>query len=283
MGIKTMWSFRVTAHDETDIHGGFYRVEIMRFAENRSPRVRGSVRNIRYEPEIEVKLIATDVTEATKFRDELDTYLNKDRKDDNKLAFKEVLSFQGEEDNFKEFKVIREDELTEMVWALQGAGQIFRRSTQDIVKAIIIRDLKRERSLLYALKMEVKLIGIRADTMIKSLERGDRIIFQFECHCIQKTLTDPPIPDDNSGNKEFDNDKFMMLTHELFTIVNRYEKTNFDGLQPVDKIKELENLKKLTSDESEYDVMINSRMNDLDKVMGLDPKGNKPVQGDTKS
>ncbi len=82
MTTKKMWLFTITGHDETEIHGKSYRVAIKKIATK--SKVRGSVRNIKYSPEIEVR-VATDEKEAAEFKAVLEQDMNEGRDEGDKL------------------------------------------------------------------------------------------------------------------------------------------------------------------------------------------------------
>lgn len=253
-----MWLFRIIGEDETDIHGGGYRVRIMKFAKEQG--VLGSVRNIKFKPEIEVRLIKENKEQAEKFKDDLKTKLK-----EPKLKFDDVCYFQDNDDNYKDFTVVREDELTEMVWALQGAGQIFSvlaekqaelSEKQDkILKALNKRDYLKELGLLSALKLEVGFINEKVGDMIKQVaELGNTSFFNFTTSCLGKALVEPAWVDGN----------FMQLTGDLFYRIKRADKQPFDTLSKEAKLKELQELKSVAF---EYKTTIDGRIKYLEEAL----------------
>lgn len=248
------WSFKIFGHDETDLHGGFYRVRIMHFAndylEKHKSLIRGSVKNIKYKAEIEVRVVAETEKIAGEFKNNLDKELNGNRKE--KLTFGNLYAGEEEtEEEITDFKVIREDELTEMVWALQGAGGVF----QDASKHLVIRDIMKERGLLGALNMEVGFIKSKIKTIIDNVDTTIEPKFNFEQHCLQKALVEPPFPDDI----------FMQLTNDLFYGINRRDKEPFQNLNKENKLKELNDLNLRTT---EYLKAITERIQQLDIKLG---------------
>ena len=100
------------------VHGSELREYIQRIANNMS--INGQIRNIKGDSKVEI------ICEGEK--EKLDNFFKKIKKlekcKDKLFNIKEV---NNEEElfEFKEFKLVREDELSEMVWALQGAGKVF--------------------------------------------------------------------------------------------------------------------------------------------------------------
>jgi hypothetical protein len=84
--------------------------------------------------------------------------MNEGREEAEKLLFSDLRSFEDDDERYRTFEVLREDELTEMVWALQGAGSVFLSSSEKILDVMVTRDLRKERGLLGALELEVGFI-----------------------------------------------------------------------------------------------------------------------------
>ena len=243
-------TFKINGKDESELHGKQYRVLLKKLADKKG--VKGSVRNIKYKSQIEVKLDLEDKAQAEEIRkfmkEELETY----DQDTQVLEFGELCQIEDDM-KYDDFSVIREDELTEMVWALQGAGDVFYKSSKDIRNVMITRDARKERGLLAALKLEVGLIKKTAEDMIKDLGESKPVKFNFEHSCLQKALVEPAWAD---------NDDFLQLTSDLFHLINRHYKAAFQDLhENREKINELENLKKVAS---EYYGLIETRLKDLD-------------------
>ncbi len=160
-------------------------------------------------------------------------------------------------EKYRGFDVIREDELTEMVWALQGAGSVFLSSSEKIRDVLVTRDLKKERGLLGALKLEVGFVIKRVGDMITGIEGGNTDVeFQFEQDCLRKALVEPAWAD---------NDEFLQLTSDLFHSINRSGKPRFESVTRPNQVKELGNVKKVAE---EYYKMIDTRLEELDGKIG---------------
>lgn len=246
----TMWFFVIRGEDETEIHGKRYRSRIREFA-SKTPEIRGSVKNVKGAPEIEVRLVADDKGKASEFRVQLEQFLNSER--EKKLVFGDLRSFEDDAGKYQTFEVIREDELTEMVWALQGAGDVFLSSSERIKELMVTRDLRKERGLLGALKLEVGFIREKAEEMSKRVSDNVEVgRFQFQQDCLRKALVEPAWAD---------NDDFLQLTSDLFHSINREDDEPFESLSPHYKLKELENLEKIAS---EYYDLLDTRIKELD-------------------
>lgn len=251
MTIKKMWLFTITGKDETEIHGKLYRVEIKKIASK--SKIRGSVRNIKFNPEIEVKLAIEEKDAALGFKKSLEQTLNEPKEDEEKFAFSDLRSFEDDDEKYRDFAVLREDELTEMVWALQGAGGVFLKSSQEILEVMIIRDLKKERGLLGALKLEVGFTKRAIEEMIEDIKEKKEVEFRFEQPCLQKAFVEPPWAD---------NDSFLQLTSDLFYKMNRRNKPQFRTLDGEEQQNELYSLIAVAA---EYYQMIDTRIQELDK------------------
>gem|GEM_PF-6310221 len=115
--------FFIVGNEEHAVHGGRHRREIKKIADKL--KVYGSVRNIKNKPQIEIRY--SEKKNAQDFLGEVLDYAT-----ELKLQISTPSSFdEDDEEDYKPFKVIREDELTEMVWALQGAGDVFTQQLQQ--------------------------------------------------------------------------------------------------------------------------------------------------------
>jgi hypothetical protein len=245
-----VFSFYITGKDETEIHGKRYRAAIAKLAIESN--ILGSVRNVKSKPEIEVRLVLNNKTEALNFINKLEPVLNKNKKEDERLKFSDLYESEDGDGKYNEFNVIREDELTEMVWALQGAGDVFLKSSQEILNVMINRDYKKERGLMGALSLEVRYIKKEIDDMTIKIKDDKKVKFHFDKHCMQRALVEPPWAD---------NDEFMIITHELFYSISRNE-SSFESLNVEEKLKELEAINKLVTD---YSDRISKRIEEIDK------------------
>ena len=250
MAIKKIWLFTITGKDETEVHGKAYRVKISKAADKK--KISGSVRNIKSIREIEVR-VASEEGEASEFKAALEQAMNKDREEEEKLIFGECVHLKEDDGKYQGFSVIREDELTEMVWALQGAGGVFLSSSEKILDLMVARDFRKERGLLGALGLEVGFIVKRAGDMITGIQGGKAVKFQFEQDCLRKALVEPAWSD---------NDTFLQLTSDLFHSINRSDKPEFGSISSEDQVKELDSLRKVAS---EYYKIIDDRIEELDK------------------
>lgn len=84
-------------------------------------------------------------------------------------------------DEFKDFDIIREDDLTEMVWGLQGAGKAFIEVEKE-------REEKRKQRLLKGISQELISISERLMDI-----RSGHVYSGFRTLCIENFLKEPPI------------------------------------------------------------------------------------------
>ena len=256
----TLWAFKITGKDESELHGRQYRVLIKKLADK--AQILGSVRNIKYKPQIEVRLDIADKTQAEAIKKQLEDGLKSIDTEAKPLEFGELCQLD-DDIKYEEFSVIREDELTEMVWALQGAGEVFYKSSKDIRTVMVLRDTMKERGLLGALKIEVGFIINRVNTMINDVSADQTPEFNFvEQHCLKRALVEPAWIDD----------KFMQLTNDLFYKVNRSEKAEFASKNKDERLRELQSLKDVAI---EYQKSTENRIKYLDEQIDTHIKSNK--------
>ena len=90
---------------------------------------------------------------------------------------------------FDKFEIKREDELTEMVWALRGAGNVFQKLIDTIKKQEEEREEKRAQSLEISIESELNTIS----ETLNSIDLGNTHP-RFRTCCIEHFIVEPPIP-----------------------------------------------------------------------------------------
>ncbi len=150
-GKFTYWEFVLKGADSKDIQGVELREKIREMAVK--AKVSGDVRNVKEDRTVLVRCRTTD-EKAKRLFDQivgLDHPLV--RLDAKKSKPRKLSVLEGPVPRFpKGFEVVREDELSEMVWALQGAGKVFG----------LNEDL-RKKKILGALKQAINQIADQAD------------------------------------------------------------------------------------------------------------------------
>lgn len=121
------WTFIFYGKNNEDLHGITFREEIKKIASNLG--VLGNVKNIKRNGTVEVICEVKTSSVADQFYNQILSSQNPmiSEKIDPQKSKRTQLSFDPEENSpkFEDFNIIREDELAEMVWALQGAGRVF--------------------------------------------------------------------------------------------------------------------------------------------------------------
>jgi hypothetical protein len=247
--MASVWVFSIAGSDESDIHGHLLRLAIKREATKCG--LHGSVRNIKFEPKIEVKMVASDISQAQGFIEKL-----KQLPCLNGFMFEPIYEQHGEiKEKYYDFKVIREDELTEMVWALQGAGEEFAKSAKtnlEILNEIKMRDEREAQSRLSSLLMEIKFMRSIVADQIEGLKREGVFHSPIEARnlCLREAMVHPPYKDD----------EFIYATNDIYYILEDVEKTSKKFT--MDKVAKEEKIKKLETYQKNIDAYI-QRISDI--------------------
>ena len=120
-------------------------------------KINGHVRNIKNKPIVEVKLVSIDDVFPKAAHSVLEKAFQKEFKIDDVnskyygVELESPVKTSDFSDDFGPFTIFREDELSEMVWALQGAGREFRAA----IEVILERDQKKKDALLKATMSEL--------------------------------------------------------------------------------------------------------------------------------
>jgi len=202
-----VWRIRVCGQSEDDVHGVSLRKKISEIVYNlyrnrkinRKPR--GYVKNVKNTRFVDIYLVSKN----NSIPNALWKRLEEEIKEDGTAEQIERPKFCVEHlvDEFKDFEIKREDELTEMVWALQGAGDAFATSAEQQKELVIrtnrllqfmrTRDSRKSASRLFALHQELINISLRLDdskTRINLTTTSPRKVLYY--HCLEESCTDPP-------------------------------------------------------------------------------------------
>ncbi|RLF94866.1 hypothetical protein DRN50_04710 [Thermococci archaeon] len=239
--LKDVWRIVLKGDTPDDVQGINLRNEIARIAKNlrkEGKNIRGQIRNIKGEAKVEILCQGSDVRE---FIERLKKFIDKEFKGKIKLnEYKEKRIVDLKDD----FVIIREDDLTEMVWALRGAGKVFERLIKLIDEKERERESKRKKSLLLSLENELSSIYDRADR----IERREAHM-KFRLFCIENFLKEPPIDVDIELTKGL-NDLYEYCD-ETNNLIDMYPQMSDEETKlledNIDKIKKLvdELLKKM--------------------------------------
>lgn len=217
------WRFLFKGEDAADIQGVQFREEIKKKA--CKLEIKGQVRNLKERPNgFQVEVICETESEegATKFFEEIKRIQNPLIKLDKASAEMSTKLFN----EFKDFNIVREDDLSEMVWALQGAGRVFANQEEE-------RRTVRENQLLESLTYELPTISNCWEYI--STERKKR---HFNLICIEKILSEPP-----TGKKELvENIRNLYETCKQFN--DMMDEGGWDGILSSENYEKIQGLLK---------------------------------------
>lgn len=212
------WEFVLKGADAHDIHGVQLRETIRRIAADK--KIAGDVRNIKENGTVLVRCEDAQ-TAIDAFYDEI---LKIQAKDflislDTQKSFKRKVTVEPKHDFElpEEFAVIREDELTEMVWALQGAGKIFAAGEK-----------LKERKLVEALKLAVIEISACADEHNQDTPSNRNFIIT----ALENFISTGPVEDADRVKQVYD-------LYQLCGQANEYLRLGLSGEQKQDRVEEL--------------------------------------------
>jgi acylphosphatase len=125
MDCMDLWEFVLWGRE--DLHGIQLREAVKKLADEK--KLVGTVQNEKSNGSVIVRFYAENEEQAKTFFEKILEIQNPliEGKIDKLKSEKRKVVFSPEEKNLfpQEFKIKREDELSEMVWALQGAGKVF--------------------------------------------------------------------------------------------------------------------------------------------------------------
>lgn len=167
-----------------DIQGVNFRETIVKITSELDFIPGGQVRNEKGSSSVEILFLCENFNEANKYKVALERNLYEKNKMIKKKNIQDITGPEPitdgtlSEKDFREFKTIREDDLTEMVWALQNAG-----------KALLLQqELKNEMHKI-ALKAELE----AAKDLIKKIkDRKNSFKECFTCIAIHNCIAEPP-------------------------------------------------------------------------------------------
>ncbi len=170
-----LWKIIIGDKDSTNLHGVTLREDIKKVALLSAPPIYGQVRNIKETGQVEV--ICKSAEKPLKFRDAIDEEIKSNHLIIGGATVHDPTYVEDETLKIDDtFKVIREDELTEMTWALRNAGA-----------AVLSQDFIRSKKLIRASIAELQQsLLILADIKSGKKHRKLNLI------AIQNLLSEPP-------------------------------------------------------------------------------------------
>src|SRR3989344_5016880 len=152
-----MQAFKVAvkAKGTNRIHGINFRDFVEKIANSQNPQIKGQIRNRKKEEDVELQIISESENAAKEFFEKVKTEAKK--KIGVETEFSQIISTETPGFFENKFEVVREDELKEMYWALQGAKDIFLK----LYKASMTSETIKEQHRLAGLGNEIK--KMRAD------------------------------------------------------------------------------------------------------------------------
>jgi len=215
-----------------DVQGVDLRGSIEKYAKDLNSEkdyiIRGYVRNVKGKAEVEVLFYAEKEEGKEEFISKI-----------KKLVSGLDADIEGpwEEERcvkFEDFTTIREDELTEMVWALRGAGKVFgglvkevKSQRQDLWFHEQERERKRLESLVRSIESELVSINERRVRI-----EGGETHLGFRLFCIENFIKEPP----SDADKDF-----LRSLNELYELCD--EANQLIKMEVMDQNKLGDNLK----------------------------------------
>ncbi len=126
------WKIIFKGKTPGDIHGVTFRESVQRVCLMQKFNICGQIRNIKNTDKVEAifqleretkKDVGIIIKNIIRFIEEKNELFEK--KDLDSIRFEKIDDFSVAETPFTTFEVVREDELTEMMWSLQNAGKAF--------------------------------------------------------------------------------------------------------------------------------------------------------------
>ena len=222
-----IWKLIVEGDTPTDVHGVSLRESIHKTVCKMNAEqeiLKGNVRNIKGSNFVEIICEADTDVIPKKLKELIIKEIPKNNPlvDMKSIDIGEMNEITDDSLKFDGFKLVREDELTEMVWALQAAGKAF--FSQDII---------RERNLMRGLAFEmdhIKRVLVQIDDDTKNFEGKINLIL------IENIIKEPPY-----NPQEIDDE----LMYDLYSLYEYCQYINMivgqgDGIKvPLDEIRKL--------------------------------------------
>ncbi len=211
-----LWKIVIGDKDSTYLHGVTLREDVRKVALSSKPQIKGQVRNLKDTGQVEILCISGN--EPVDFKKAIENEIKEN------LLIKELpeikilpspINDSHQEDKIKgseTFKIIREDELTEMVWALRNAGA-----------AVLSQEVIRGRNILRTLLAEL----LTTNIMINSgkIEREINII------ALESMLREP---------HESISDEILIDLHSVYALCRQLNKKLDNDDKPTqDELAEL--------------------------------------------
>lgn len=196
---QTFWEFEFFGKDSADIHGIGLREAIREIASK--AKVKGKVENVKTNGSVKAVCAAKNEEQANKLFDKIIHIEKPPIKGSifgRPLSKMRMVTYKPPIPKFKDFAIKREDELSEMVWALQGAGKVFE-----------LQQKQKTERLNNSLKYAINLIADRA-TELKTNGKAKR---KFVVLAIDNYIKECPV-----------NDQVLMST--LYDLSELSEKAN---------------------------------------------------------
>jgi len=171
------------------VQGTGLRDAIQEIADNLGAK--GQIRNIKGESKVEV---ICEKVHCVRLKEEI---LRLDSTQENVFKIKKVDIKEDLFDEFTGFDVVREDDLSEMVWGLQAAGKVFAITEEK-------REFTRNRSLFKGLELCINSISIHLDQIQSNEKRSPMHLF-----AVEHFLEEPP------GNVD---DTLLRKLWDLYTL-----------------------------------------------------------------
>ncbi len=166
------------------------RIQAVGFRESiaaalRKMGVRGTARNIRDRQEVWLEILSDKPFSRQDLQHAMNLVHGK-----NPLVKGEIAEFEECEDKITKnrihadtFQVIREDDLHEMVWALQGAGTLFSHATEKVTELL---DIKKTEKGMRLNSLRIELAQVQ-NALLKDHDR------QRELICLREFISSPMI------------------------------------------------------------------------------------------
>ena len=185
-----LWKILVQGDSAMDVHGVGLRETVHSIARSMYPQSpKGFVRNIKASRVVEI-VLQVDENQANAFKGSLLEKLSAE----NPLVDTDRIRILGTgvvedpyarmeagEGGFRDFEVKREDELTEMVWALQNAGQ-----------ALFLQTKIRAKALVTALASEMEYVLLLVKEIRDNQDKGILQERRFHMISVENIIREPP-------------------------------------------------------------------------------------------
>ena len=230
--VRKVVCVRIKGRVPDDVQGVNLREDIEKKAKelnsDKKYDIRGYVRNVKGKAEVEVLFYAKKEEGEEEFIDEIEKLVS------GLAANTEGPWEEKRSVKFEDFKAVREDELTEMVWALRGAGKVFSGLVKEVrnqTQAMWGQEMERERKMLESLVRSIESELVSINERRAYIEEGERHL-GFRLFCIENFIKEPP--------SDVDKD-FLRSLNELYELCD--EVNQLIKMKVIDQNKLRDNLK----------------------------------------